>query len=433
MKRIFKARRFVAALMIIAQLVWSTPGVFAGEYYAPYVSVVARGGGGISSSASVFLPIAKADDYHSLAFADIRFFGKGQDQDQQLSANFGYRHLFSERHMFGAYTYIDALAESGRHPFSRMGLGAEYQNNRFFIKGSAFTPLGDAREDRVLYEYVPSYPTFASAAFRCWSAERTRLVATEVVLRGVEGDMGYALTDRLNIQAGGYAATGEGPGFERSALHAGLVYKVGDGLSVQARRYLAKKEGSSFDAGISYNWEPPTTRISNVNIGIGYEQPDNQEGRGFVQLSFDLGSPVKSVPVPFIMDRGMAAHISRTVPLTVTEANVIVEPLSWRESACLFERSIQEHRVEAAIYLGLLIATGAGIVAACVAVPTTIATVGTFAGKTLGPITVSMFLGSSFSSPAPPVIPDYKVRPGPFANKLLPEMSYNSQEEKEEK
>jgi len=45
MKYFFKARRLVAALLIITQLGWSTSGALAGEYYKPYVSVVAQGGG----------------------------------------------------------------------------------------------------------------------------------------------------------------------------------------------------------------------------------------------------------------------------------------------------------------------------------------------------------------------------------------------------
>ena len=88
----------------------------------------------------LFIPLLQSDD--RLLFADFRIFDRSGSASEG-NLYLGFRKLFPDTgQMFGVYGAFDRKRSSRGNSFNQLTVGFEYWNNRWFVGGNVYKPIG---------------------------------------------------------------------------------------------------------------------------------------------------------------------------------------------------------------------------------------------------------------------------------------------------
>lgn len=220
--------------------------------YQPYFEI---GAGGVdysdesaegTSSIEFFSPIFVPSE-SAMFFTDLKVFDRFGSEFMG-SAQFGYRRLLTHENilnqMVGIYASFDRMRSSHREYFNQLAFGGEYWLNEWFVGGNFYLPIGTKKK---IFEETNIFGLYEEAA------------------RGVDAEIGYAITNKLTGYAGGFYFKGNDIESIRG-IGARLEYLFYQGSE---RRFLGIFDSAKLVAGVKKFISKGTAGFIELKLGIG--------------------------------------------------------------------------------------------------------------------------------------------------------------------
>ena len=254
--------------------------------YRPYLEL-----GGIkyfnqqSSGAGIydlFLPLlAGRQDNKGLLFADLRIFDR-TGSSFEGNTHLGYRHLFNEtKQMIGIYASFDRRRSEKKRYFNQITIGGEYWQNKWFIGGNIYTPIGKKRRV-VTKDMVPEVTEKSWKGTRSIGRVVEHIDTTTTVKRkrtfekslyGLDAEVGHAFTEQLTGYAGGYLFQ---DGIFKSSNNREAKTKWGPRLRLtydynpsNTKKVFGILDGISFEAGVQHDKPRGTSGYIGIKLKVG--------------------------------------------------------------------------------------------------------------------------------------------------------------------
>ncbi|CAL7964042.1 Protein translocase subunit SecA (modular protein) [Gammaproteobacteria bacterium] len=227
--------------------------------YQPYFEI---GGAKYFNQASraagiydLFIPLLQSDD--RLLFVDLRIFDRtGSASEGNL--HLGFRKLYPDtKQMIGIYGSFDRKRSDKGNDFDQLTVGVEYWNNRCFVGGNIYKPIGITSKYLGKIQTAELMPTGRNIG----KIKTTTNTYYDKALPGVDAELGYAITDNLTSYAGGYyfntkdADPIAGPKIRLTYDYqkpVGHILGVLDGVSVEVGVQHDAARGNSAYLGIKF-------------------------------------------------------------------------------------------------------------------------------------------------------------------------------------
>jgi hypothetical protein len=208
---------------------------FLENKYKPYVEIgeakYFNHPSNVAGAYDLFIPLYQPKD-NQLLFSDLRIFDRS-GSSFEVNAHLGYRILCPDtKQIFGVYGSFDRRKVDIDNLYSQLTFGAEYWNNKFFVGGNFYRPVGRQPNPNV-----------------------------EKAAAGADAELGYAFTEDFTGYAGGYyfhaigADTVAGPKirFTYNYSHPnGRILGIVDGISLEGGAEHNKPAGYRAYVGIKF-------------------------------------------------------------------------------------------------------------------------------------------------------------------------------------
>lgn len=248
----------------IADGVVTKGAVVDNQKYWSYFEVGARGikhsqqNAKMAMSYDLFMPIV-AQHYDQLLFTDLRIFDPSGSAFVG-NAYLGYRHLFPEgdrgiKQILGVYGSFDRMRSDYENYYNQITLGGEYWLNDWFIGSNVYLPIG--RRNRLVNENRRLSNTYKIS-------DKTY----EEIAKGVDGEVGYSLTNDLTGYLGGF-------------YYSGRNIKASKGFSARLE-YFFHQNSKERILGI----------FDGAKLRLGVRKPMPAGVEGFVELKLRIGMGV---------------------------------------------------------------------------------------------------------------------------------------------
>ena len=204
----------------------------------------------------LFIPLLQSDG--RLLFADFRIFDRSGSASEG-NLHLGFRKLFPDtRQMFGIYVAFDRKRSDKGNSFNQLTAGFEYWNNRWFVGGNIYKPIGTT--SKFLGESQAQKLTITGKNIA--EIKTTTNTYYDEALFGVDAELGYAITDKLTSYIGGYYFSAKG-----SDPIVGPKIRLTYDYQKTTGRILGVLDGISIEAGAQHD----TQRRNSAYVGIKFK------------------------------------------------------------------------------------------------------------------------------------------------------------------
>ena len=228
--------------------------------YQPYFEIAGvKHSNQVSKAAGIydlFIPLLQSDD--RLLFADFRIFDRSGSASEG-NLHLGFRKLFPDtRQMFGVYGAFDRKISDKGNSFNQLTAGFEYWNNRCFVGGNIYKPIGTT--SKFLGESQTQKLTITDKNIAEIKTITNKYY--DAALPGVDAELGYAITDKLTSYIGGYYFSAKD-----SDPVAGPKLRLTYDYQKPTGRILGVLDGISIEAGAQHD----TQRRNSAYVGIKFK------------------------------------------------------------------------------------------------------------------------------------------------------------------
>jgi hypothetical protein len=252
--------------------------------YLPYLEVGGEKCFHDSSNAALiydlFIPLLQKQE--QLLFTDLRIFDRTGKQFEG-NIHLGYRKMSEITHqMLGIYGAFDRKRTLHQNFFNQLTLGFEYWQNRFFVGGNVYMPIGGRvkttrfNQSAQLVDLNPIENTSKTQITTQRNFEKS--------LGGGDAQVGYEFTNKLTGYAGGYYFAGN-----NVKTVAGPKISFTYDFSRPNQRILRVIDGISLEAGAQYDNIRKKTGYIRINFKVGLNPHDKTSNlEGFAKHMIEL-------------------------------------------------------------------------------------------------------------------------------------------------
>ena len=250
--------------------------------YQPYLEL---GGAKYFNQASstagiydLFIPLLQKDN--QLLFADLRIFDRsGSSSEGNL--HLGYRKLYSNtKQVFGIYGAFDCKRSNEKNSFKQLTLGIEYWNNKLFIGGNIYKPIGETKK----FIGTTNTQELMPISRNIVELKTTSNEHYEKALSGLDAELGYAITENITSYVGSYYFTAS----DANAIVGPKVRITYDYLKPNGR-ILGILDGISIEAGAQHDKSRGNTAYVGLKLKVGLTNFEkNSNIVGFERHMIDL-------------------------------------------------------------------------------------------------------------------------------------------------
>jgi len=235
-----------------------------------------QGYNGEAISTDLFIPLWQSEN--RLFFTDLRMLDRS---GAELEGNFhlGYRHLLSEKQLYGIYAVFDSKQSKLHNHFNQLTVGAEYWYKKIFVSGNFYYPIG--KSSKVIW--LPETVELDSAQKYIWITKNSK---NETALTGGDAEVGYDLAKGLTGYAGGYyfKATDVDP------IYGPKVRLTYDWFLDNGKRILGVFDKFGLEGGVQKDKVRGLTAYVGANLRIGLSPNSRANLQG---LSRHMVDPIR--------------------------------------------------------------------------------------------------------------------------------------------